>query len=74
MIGFSFYSFEGIGVVMPIYENTKSTVNFKQTLISAIITLAVLFSFFGFICYRYFGHMDESKSFVIENLEPTVFI
>lgn len=75
MIGFSFYSFEGIGVVMPIYENTKSTVNFKQTLISALITLAVLFSFFGFICYRYFGHMDESKSFVIENLDQTsIFI
>ena len=69
MIGFSFYSFEGIGVVMPIYENTKSTVNFKLTLIQAICSLAVLFSSFGFICYRYFGQMDESKSFVIENLD-----
>lgn len=28
MVGFSFYSFEGIGTVMPIYENTKSSVDF----------------------------------------------
>ena len=71
MIGFSFYSFEGIGVVMPIFENTKSSVNFQATLVQAISSLAILFSCFGYICYRYFGQMDESKSFVIENLDQT---
>ena len=73
MIGFSFYSFEGIGVVMPIFENTKSTVDFRATLIQAISSLTILFSGFGYICYRYFGQMDESKSFVIENLDQSSF-
>lgn len=75
MIGYSFYCFEGIGTVMPIYENTKSTVNFRATLIQCITTLALLFCGFGILCYQYFGHMDESKSFVIQNLdESNLFI
>lgn len=75
MIGFSFYSFEGIGTVMPIYENTKSTVNYRLTVAQALGTLALLFSSFGLLCYGYFGHMDEKKSFVIQNLDETnIFI
>lgn len=69
MIGFSFYSFEGIGPVMPIYEQTKSSVDFKKTLIAAILILMVTFTCFGTLCYRYFGFMEESKSFVIQNLD-----
>ena len=65
MVGFSFYSFEGIGTVMPIYENTKSTVNYRMTVIQALASLAVLFCCFGFLSYRYFGAMPEDKSFVI---------
>ena len=68
MIGFSFYSFEGIGTVMPIYENTKMTVNFKGLLIGALVTLSLIFTCFGLLCFRYFGPMPENKSFVIENL------
>ena len=37
-------------------------------LIASIVSLAVLFSCFGLLCFYYFGPMDESKSFVIENL------
>jgi len=67
MIGFSFFCFEGIGTVMPVREQTKSSVNFKRTLTAAMMTLMVLFGSFGFICYYYFGHQDES--FVIANFD-----
>jgi proton-coupled amino acid transporter len=65
MIGFSFYCFEGIGVVLPIMEQTKDRRNFGKILSAALITLAFIFSAFGFLCYRYFGHQDEK--FVIYN-------
>jgi len=69
MIGFCFYCFEGIGVVMPIYEQTRKSVNFQKMLTMSILSLILLFASFGLLCYRYFGHMEESKTFVIQNLD-----
>lgn len=65
MIGFSFYSFEGIGAVMPIMQETKSSVDFERLLKYSLMTLAILFSSFGLLCFGYFGHMPAKKPFVI---------
>lgn len=59
MIGFSFYSFEGIGVVLPIMEQTQDKNSFGKVLTAAIVTLAFLFSAFGFLTYAYFGTLTE---------------
>ena len=56
MIGFSFYCFEGIGVVLPIMDQSKDKKNFSKILTAALLTLATIFSAFGFLCYKYFGH------------------
>jgi len=58
MVGFSFYSFEGIGTVMPIRACTKYPEMFPKILTISLITLGTLFVIFGMICYMYFGHME----------------
>ena len=67
MVGFSFYCFEGIGVVLPIMEQTRDKQNFEKVLTAALLTLACIFAAFGFMCYRYFGHQKEK--FVIYNFD-----
>ena len=69
MVGFSFYSFEGIGTVMPIRACTKYPEMFPKILTISLITLGTLFVIFGMICYMYFGHMEQK--FVIYNLDQT---
>lgn len=67
MIGFSFYCFEGIGVVMPIMEQTRNKKQFPAVVNAALLTLACIFAGFGFLCYKYFGHMENK--FVIYNFD-----
>lgn len=67
MVGFSFYSFEGIGIVMPIMENSKNHNNYPKILTAALLTLGVMFCSFGFLCYYYFGKMDAK--FVTQNFD-----
>jgi len=69
MVGYSFYSFEGIGVVMPIMESAKDKEGFPKVLTIAIFTLAGLYLSFGVLSYKYFGHMKEK--FVIYNLDDS---
>lgn len=70
MVGFAFYTFEGIGTVMPIIEKTKKDVNVERVLKMALGSLWLMFTGFGLLCFYYFGPMAEDKSFVIENLDP----
>jgi len=69
MIGFSFYSFEGIGTLMPVMKETSVPKKFKGILIRALLTLSVFFSLFGCISYGYFGNQDEK--FVINNMDSS---
>lgn len=70
MVGFAFYAFEGIGTVMPIVEKCDKDVNVERVLKMAISSLWLMFTAFGLLCFYYFGPMAETKSFVIENLDP----
>ena len=67
MVGYSFYSFEGIGVVLPVLESSKNKQNFPKILIAAIVSLGCLYTCFGILCYKYFGNMKEK--FVIYNIQ-----
>ena len=66
MVGFSFYSFEGIGTVMPIRACSDSPEKFPNILTAAVFSLGAFYLTFGLICYLYFGSMD--RTFVIYNL------
>jgi len=59
-IGFAIYSFEGIGVVMPIMHSCSEPKKFNQILILAICTLLAAFLFFGTFGYITYGsNMNE---------------
>ena len=58
MIGFSFYSFEGIGTIMPIMKESKHPESFPKLLKLALGALAAYFTLFGLVSYYYFGTQD----------------
>lgn len=67
MIGFSFYSFEGIGPLLPVMLESKNPLRFPKILKYALITLVIYFTLFGLISYKYFGDMNEP--IVINNMD-----
>ena len=55
IVGFSCYTFEGIGVVMPIMHACNVPEKFPRILLYAMSTLVILYSFFGNIVYFTLG-------------------
>ena len=70
MIGFSFYSFEGIGVIMPIMEQSRDKQNFPKVLSAALLTLAGVFVFFGLVSYMNCGYNKMDEKFIVYNIKP----
>jgi proton-coupled amino acid transporter len=66
MISFSIYSFEGIGIVMPIMQTTAVPERFGTILIAAISTLIGLYLIFSMTTYLTFG--DQTGQFITDNL------
>ena len=54
-VGFAIYSFEGIGIVMPIMQACESPEKFKYILTAAMIALVTFMVLFGELCYFTFG-------------------
>ena len=54
-LGFAIYSFEGIGIVMPVMHACETPEKFHKIFIAAIITLAIFMIAFGEICYFTYG-------------------
>lgn len=46
-VGFAIYSYEGIGIVMPVLSRARDPQEFTKCLVAAISTLSVIFIFFG---------------------------
>ena len=62
-IGFALYSFEGIGIVMPVLQCCSTPDRFIRILISAMCTLTAIYILFGTIVYLAFGsNMTEPIS------------
>lgn len=49
-IGYSAYVFEGIGLVLPVYEITANKAQFNMIVNAVIISCFLAFSFFGTFC------------------------
>lgn len=73
MVGFAFYTFEGIGTVLPVLKESKNPFHFPRLLVSAFVFLCSLFCIFALISYMYFG--TQKEPIIINNIEnPTVFM
>jgi solute carrier family 36 (proton-coupled amino acid transporter) len=55
MIGYSIYSFEGIGIVMPVMQSTSVPEKFEKILIAAMSTIAFCLIIFSLFCSLAYG-------------------
>ena len=62
-VGFAIYSYEGIGIVMPVLATAKEPEKFISCLVAAIATLCFLFIFFGELTSLAFGQ-DLTEPFI----------
>jgi proton-coupled amino acid transporter len=76
MIGSAIYSFEGVGVVLPLLEVTKNPEQYPKILTMVLITVMALYVFFGEFCLFVYG--DEIQTpLITDNLprgSPVVWV
>ncbi|CAG8446432.1 3361_t:CDS:2 [Ambispora leptoticha] len=65
-IGTAVFTFEGIGLIIPITESMKEPEKFPKVLTGVMIFVTILFTSVGVLSYAAFG--DEIKTVVILNL------
>ncbi|KAG5366671.1 Vacuolar amino acid transporter 3 [Yarrowia sp. B02] len=65
-LGTAIFTFEGIGLIIPIQESMKKPEQFTPVLAGVMVGITALFVSMGAICYMAFG--SEVKTVVISNL------
>lgn len=68
-IGSSIFTFEGIGLILPIQSSMKKPENFSYLLYLVMFIITVIFTSVGALCYATFG--DETKIQIISNFPQT---
>ncbi len=68
MIGSAIYSFEGVGVVLPILDVCEDKSKFPKILFAVMITNVILYSIFGEYCLFVYGSELEGKPLITMNL------
>lgn len=68
MIGSAIYSFEGVGVVLPILDVCEDKKKFPKILFAVMMTNVMLYSFFGEYCLFVYGSELEGKPLITMNL------
>ena len=66
-VGFAIYSYEGIGIVMPVLAKAREPEEFNKSLVAAIVTLCALYVFFGELTSLTYGS-DLTEPFITEML------
>ena len=66
MVGFAVYTYEGIGVIMPIMNTCAVPDQFPKILVAAIAFLVFLYIAFGNLCYITFGANMTSSMVLLE--------
>lgn len=64
-VGSAIFTFEGIGLILPIQSSMKKPENFSYLLYWVMFIITVIFTSIGALCYATFG--DETKIQVISN-------
>lgn len=57
MIGFAVYSYEGIGVILPIMDTMKDEKQFLNVLYVLLISVFLMYIIFGLFCYFVYGNL-----------------
>lgn len=73
MIGSSVYSYEGIGVILPLLEITEKPELYPKILTYVLITVMVLYVGFGEFCLFVYGNLIE-KPLITTNLPKGVVV
>lgn len=69
MVGFAIYTYEGIGIIMPVMETCKYPEKFPKILFAAIFTLSCLYIAFAELCYIAYGE-NMVESIMLMQLNP----
>ena len=64
-IGTAIFTFEGIGLIIPIQESMKEPRKFPWVLAMVMVIITVIFTSVGVLCYATFG--EETKVEIISN-------
>lgn len=59
-IGTAIFTFEGIGLLIPIQESMKNPARFQSTLSGVMVVVTIIFISCGLICYSAFGSNVET--------------
>lgn len=70
VIGLAAYTFEGIGLVIPVMETTSRPDLYPTILTSVILLITVIYIFFGNLMYFSFGHKRIKEHPLITNVLP----
>ncbi|KAH7135841.1 amino acid transporter-like protein [Dendryphion nanum] len=54
-VGSAIFTFEGIGLILPIQSSMKHPENFNKLLYTVMVIITVIFTSVGFLCYGTFG-------------------
>ena len=76
MIGSAIFSFEGIGVVLPILDATENTKQFPKILLYVMLTNIIVYTGFGEFCLFVYGAKElKGKPLIMMNLPvgPVVY-
>ncbi|KAK5119701.1 hypothetical protein LTR85_007277 [Meristemomyces frigidus] len=68
-IGSAIFTFEGIGLILPIQSSMKKPEHFSYLLYLVMFIITIIFTSVGALCYATFG--DETKIQVISNFPQT---
>jgi solute carrier family 36 (proton-coupled amino acid transporter) len=68
-IGSAIFTFEGIGLILPIQSSMKNPEHFPKLLYLVMLIITVIFTSVGALCYATFG--DETKIQIISNFPQT---
>jgi solute carrier family 36 (proton-coupled amino acid transporter) len=68
-IGSAIFTFEGIGLILPIQSSMKEPQKFSYLLYLVMFIITVIFTSVGALCYATFG--DETKIQIISNFPQT---
>ena len=68
-IGSAIFTFEGIGLILPIQSSMKNPEKFSTLLYLVMFIITIIFTSVGVLCYATFG--DETKTEIISNFPQT---
>ena len=71
MIGFSIYAYEGMGIILPVWNITAQPEHYKKVLIAVFLTVLSLYFIFGYVCYFSYGSQLAPNPIILSNMPET---